>query len=101
VDSEAARIELVRRAAALARLELAPTEEALLAAGVARILEHLRVLEEVDVTGVEPMTGATSIHDVTRPDEPRAIEIELPLLDAAPAERDGFYVVPKTVGSER
>ena len=96
-----ARIELVRRAAALARLELAAAEEAVLAEEFARILEHFRVLEEVDVEGVEPMTGATRVLDVTRPDEPRAIEIAFPLLDSAPAARDGFYGVPKTVGGER
>ncbi len=96
-----ARIELVRRAAALSRLELAAAEEAVLAEEFAHILEHFRVLEDVDVEGVEPMTGATRVLDVTRPDEPRSIEVAFPLVDSAPAQRDGFYGVPKTVGGER
>jgi aspartyl-tRNA(Asn)/glutamyl-tRNA(Gln) amidotransferase subunit C len=101
LDGDASRIALVRRTAALARLSLDATEEAALAAEFGRILEHFRVLEEVDVEGVEPMTSLASMRDVTRPDEPRSIEIDRPLLQAAPASREGFYVVPKTVGGER
>ena len=101
MDAHESRIALVRRTAALARLELDAAEEAALAVEFGRILDHFRVLGEVDVEGVEPMSAATAIRDLTRPDEPRTIPSDRPLLANAPAARDGFYVVPKTVGGER
>ncbi len=94
-------IELVRRTARLARLELEAHEEVALAAEFARIVEHFRVLEEVDVEGVEPMTTPTALRDVLRADVPREIPLDGSLLDAAPDARGGFFAVPKTVGGER
>jgi len=50
--------EEVRRIATLARLRLLPPEEARLAGELSTILEYVRLLEELDVSGVEPMTHA-------------------------------------------
>jgi aspartyl-tRNA(Asn)/glutamyl-tRNA(Gln) amidotransferase subunit C len=90
-------IELVRRAARLAHLELDPRHEGELARDFARTLEHFKALSEVDVEGVEPMTGPTEISNVLRADEARASLPRERLLAAAPDARDGFYGVPKTV----
>jgi aspartyl-tRNA(Asn)/glutamyl-tRNA(Gln) amidotransferase subunit C len=48
----------VRRIAALARLRLSPGEEERLAGELSAILDYVRQLEELDVSGVEPMTHA-------------------------------------------
>jgi aspartyl-tRNA(Asn)/glutamyl-tRNA(Gln) amidotransferase subunit C len=50
--------EEVRRIAALARLRLSPEEETRLAGELSAILDYVRQLEELDVSGVEPMTHA-------------------------------------------
>ena len=50
--------EEVRRIAALARLRLSPGEEERLAGELSAILDYVRQLEELDVSGVEPMTHA-------------------------------------------
>jgi aspartyl-tRNA(Asn)/glutamyl-tRNA(Gln) amidotransferase subunit C len=65
--------EEVRRIATLARLRLLPPEEAKLAAELSSILDYVRLLEELDVSGVEPMTHALASgetpwrEDVVRP----------------------------------
>ncbi len=51
----------VRRIAALARLRLSPEEETRLAGELSAILDYVRQLEELDVTGVEPMTHALAV----------------------------------------
>jgi aspartyl-tRNA(Asn)/glutamyl-tRNA(Gln) amidotransferase subunit C len=50
--------EEVRRIAALARLRLSSGEEERLAGELSAILDYVRQLEELDVSGVEPMTHA-------------------------------------------
>jgi aspartyl-tRNA(Asn)/glutamyl-tRNA(Gln) amidotransferase subunit C len=88
----------VRRVAALARLAISDEEARTFGAQFARILEHFRVLAELDVEGVEPMAGAAGLVDVLRDDEPVASFPAEALLAAAPRRADGFYAVPKTVG---
>jgi aspartyl-tRNA(Asn)/glutamyl-tRNA(Gln) amidotransferase subunit C len=51
-------IEDVRRVASLARLRLTEAEERLFAVQLSAILDYVVQLEELDVTGVEPMTHA-------------------------------------------
>ena len=48
----------VRRIAALARLRLSEEEESRLAGELSAILDYVRQLEELDVSGVLPMTHA-------------------------------------------
>ncbi len=93
-------LDTVRRVAALARLALDEHEVRDAAAKFARTLEHFQVLARLDVSAVEPMTGADPLADVTRADVPRPSPGADRLLACAP-ERDGdFYSVPKTVGGE-
>jgi aspartyl-tRNA(Asn)/glutamyl-tRNA(Gln) amidotransferase subunit C len=93
-------VDLVRKTAKLARLELSDAEAVQFGGQFTRILEAFQALSKLDVEGVEPMTGATDQHDVMRDDRAR------PSLDRAralgnSAKQDGeYYVVPKTVGGE-
>lgn len=90
-------IERVRKAAALARLEITDDEVRTLGPQFARILEHFRALAALDVEGVEPTTGATSLTDVLRPDVPRPSPGTERMLAGAPEGEDGFFRVPKTI----
>jgi aspartyl-tRNA(Asn)/glutamyl-tRNA(Gln) amidotransferase subunit C len=95
-----ASVETVRKIAQLARLDLAPSEEAALAGHFARILEHFQVLEKLDASGVEAMLGASRVSDVLRDDLPRPSLPAEAVLRNAPAHTAEFYSVPKTVGGE-
>lgn len=93
-------IETVRRVAALARLSIDDREAVDLAAQFERILAQFQVLSQLDVEGVEPMTGPSQSSNVLREDRP---EPSLPLesvLANAPQREGEFYGVPKTVGGE-
>jgi aspartyl-tRNA(Asn)/glutamyl-tRNA(Gln) amidotransferase subunit C len=90
----------VRKIADLARLALGSEEETAIAGHFAHILEHFRVLERLDVSGVEAMLGTSRVSDVVREDVPRpSLPVEA-LLANAPAHTTEFYSVPKTVGGD-
>jgi aspartyl-tRNA(Asn)/glutamyl-tRNA(Gln) amidotransferase subunit C len=89
----------VRRIATLARLKLSSDEEERFAAQLSAILDHVRQLEELDVSGVEPMTHALAAGDapVLRPD---AVLPSLPpedALAAAPAREGTSFKVPRII----
>lgn len=92
--------DTVRQVAELARLSLDAAEARALADQFARILEQFRVLERLDVTNVEPTTGAAQLVDVARADVPRPCLTPDAALAGAPARVDDFYSVPKTVGGD-
>ncbi len=97
---ESSELELVRRTAALARIDISEVEARTIAPQFARILEHFKALEEVDVEHAEPMTLASTQCDVTRADEVRESLSREDLLANAPNPEDGFYGVPKTIGGD-
>lgn len=96
-DSSEDTLRTVRQVAALARLEITDEEARTLGAQFAGILEHFRVLAELDVDGVEPWTGDPDLRDVVREDRTGpSFDVER-LLRSAPERKDDFYVVPKTI----
>ena len=81
----------------LARIALSPDQEARLAAQLGDILGYVKKLEELDVTGVEPMAHAVPLANVFRADE---VQPSIPQQDAlanAPKQVNGLFVVPKIV----
>ncbi len=93
-------LDLLRRTAALARLKITEEEALSLARDFDAILEHFRILSTLDVDGVEPTLGASSLEDVKRPDTPtRSLPVDS-LLAAAPCRREDYFGVPKTVGGQ-
>ncbi len=91
-------LELLKKTAELARLELGEEQAASLAGEIESILAHFAILSTVDVEGVEPTRGATPLADVKRPDDPRpSLEVEDSLANA-PDRRGEFFGVPKTLG---
>ncbi len=92
-------LEEVRRIAGLARLRLSAEEERTFAVQLSAILDHVRQLEELDVSGVEPMTHALAAGEapVLRPDavEPGLTPEEA--LAGAPARVDTCFKVPRII----
>lgn len=90
--------EEVRRIAWLARLELAPEEEATFAGQLSAILDYVKQLEELDVSRVQPMTHALAEEAAElRPDE---VTEGLPpekALANAPARQGTCFGVPRVI----
>jgi aspartyl-tRNA(Asn)/glutamyl-tRNA(Gln) amidotransferase subunit C len=75
-------------------------EEKELAGQFASILRQFRVLETLDVSGVEAMVGASGAGEVFREDVPVPSFPVEEMLRNAPEHTPEFYVVPKTIGGE-
>ncbi len=92
-------LDEVRRIAALARLRLSEEEERTFAVQLSRILDHVRQLEELDVSGVEPMTHALAAGEVPalRADEVHASLSPADALANAPAREGTFFKVPRII----
>lgn len=87
----------IKYVARLARLALSPEEEKTLGAQLENILGYIAKLKEVNVDGVEPMSHAVPLVNVTRPDEPGDSLANDDALRNAPARAGGLFVVPKIV----
>jgi aspartyl-tRNA(Asn)/glutamyl-tRNA(Gln) amidotransferase subunit C len=87
----------VRRIAHLARIAVADDEVEHLRGELNAILAFVEQLSEVDVEGVEPMTSVTPMEMKKRPDEVTDGGIPDDIIKNAPADEDGFFVVPKVV----
>ena len=81
----------------LARIALSPEQEARLAAQLEDILGYVKKLEELDVTGVEPMAHALPLANVLRSDEVQPSIPQEAALANAPKQANGLFVVPKIV----
>lgn len=88
----------VEHIAKLARLGINEEEKAKFSKELAAILEFVEKLKEVDVEGMAPMSQATGLENVMRPDEEqkRNEEERQELLENAP-ERQGNYIKVKAV----
>lgn len=92
-------LEEVRRIATLARLELSPEEERLFAGQLSAILDYVKQLEALDVTGVEPMTHALAAGEAPplREDEVRPGLPAERALAAAPVRAGTCFQVPRII----
>ena len=90
----------VARIAALARLELDPSEIELFARQLGDILAHAADLQQVDTTGVAPTANAVTRHAADRPDEVRpCLDREAALANAPDAALGaGVFKVPRVIG---
>lgn len=87
----------VRRIARLARIKIADAEVPGLKAELTGILNWVEQLNEVDTTGVEPMTRVVDMQLKTRRDEVTDGGIADDIVANAPVKEDHFFVVPKVV----
>ncbi len=90
-------IDTARRVAKLARIAVAEPDLPALAGELSGILGFMAQLNEVDVTGVEPMTSVTPMRLKRRSDVVTDGNIQGQILKNAPDAREGFFAVPKVV----
>ncbi len=87
----------VRRIAKLARIGVAEHDIARLQGELNGILRWIEQLSEVNVDGVEPLTGGAQIALRLRADEVTDGRIQAAVLSNAPEREGDFYTVPKVV----
>jgi aspartyl-tRNA(Asn)/glutamyl-tRNA(Gln) amidotransferase subunit C len=89
--------ETARKVAKLARIRVAEDKLPALATELSNILSFMEQLNEVDVTGVEPMTSVTPMRLKRRADGVTDGNQQAKILLNAPDAREGFFAVPKVV----
>jgi aspartyl-tRNA(Asn)/glutamyl-tRNA(Gln) amidotransferase subunit C len=87
----------VRRIAALARIRVEEQDVPRLQAELNGILGWIEQLNEVDVDGIEPLTGAARVALKMREDVVTDGGMPEKVLANAPERAGPFYVVPKVV----
>lgn len=90
-------IETVRRVARLARIAVTPEEAERMTGELNHILGFVEQLNEVDVTGVEPMTSVIPMQLKERQDVVTAGGIPDDIVANAPATAENFFLVPKVI----
>jgi len=88
---------IVRRIARLARIRIAGDEVKALEKELSGILDWVRQLDEVDTSGVEPMTRVIPITLKKRADVVTEGGIADDVVKNAPEREDHFFAVPKVV----
>lgn len=87
----------VEYVAHLARLELQPDEMGKFTAQMNDILLYMEKLNEVDTTGVAPLSSAIAIANAFREDVVRdSLDYDLAMANA-PEVRENCFIVPKVV----
>ena len=92
--------EEVRRVAELATLALTEDEIARMARDFSGVLTHVDKLNELDTTGVEPMTQvlfASEENSTLRQDRERPSLSNADALANAPVSGGGYFKVPKVI----
>jgi aspartyl-tRNA(Asn)/glutamyl-tRNA(Gln) amidotransferase subunit C len=87
----------VRRIASLARIRLDDEQVPQLQAELNGILGWIEQLNEIDVTGIEPLTGAAEMALKMREDVVTDGGIREALLANAPERAGDYFAVPKVV----
>ncbi len=81
----------------LAQLELSDQEKEQAKKDLGTMLDYIDKLNELDVTGVSPMSHVFPVWNVFREDQVTNGDDHDNMLANAPEEKNGQYVVPKTV----
>jgi aspartyl-tRNA(Asn)/glutamyl-tRNA(Gln) amidotransferase subunit C len=87
----------IRRIAKLARIRVDDAEVATLQTELNAILGYVEQLNEVDVSGIEPLSGGTQMAMRLREDAVTDGNIAEQVLANAPDRTDNFFAVPKVV----
>jgi aspartyl-tRNA(Asn)/glutamyl-tRNA(Gln) amidotransferase subunit C len=87
----------VRRIAHLARIAVAEEDVAHLQGELNTILAWVEQLQEVDVTGIEPMTSVTPMAMKKREDVVTDGGMPEDIVRNAPETADNYFLVPKVI----
>ena len=88
----------VAHVAKLARLQLTDDELGTFTDQLAKVLDHARDVEALDVADVPPTSHPYPLQNVLRPDEPSPCLDAGDVLAAAPAVEAGMFSVPPVLG---
>lgn len=88
----------IRKLARLCRLHLSEDEKTRLKIDLSSILGYVEMLQNVDVSGLEPTSQVTGLQNVVRPDK----EVDYKtnpdeLLKNAPAQKDHQFMVKRII----
>ena len=81
----------------LARMHLSDAEKQKISAQLKDILAYVAKLNELDVSRVEPMAHATPLSNILRKDEIQPSIDPAKILQNAPEQARGLFIVPKIV----
>ena len=87
----------VKRVARLARIAVDDADAQRITGELNAILGFVEQLDEVDVSGVEPMTSVTPLRMKQRRDVVTDGEKAADIVANAPATEENFFLVPKVV----
>lgn len=88
--------ETIEYVGILAKLELSEEEKEQAKKDMANMLDYIDTLNELDTSGVEPMSHVFPVNNVFREDVVTNEDDRDEILANAPEEKDGAFVVPKT-----
>jgi len=89
--------EDVQHVAQLARLDFSEEEEARLAEEMSRILDYAEKLDELDTSGVPPMSHVLDVTNVFRDDDVESRIEQEQALEPAPETDGPYFRVPQVV----
>ena len=90
-------IDTVKRVARLARIAVGPEDAARMTGELNAILGFVEQLDEVDISGVEPMTSVIPMAMKKRQDAVTDGDKAEDIVANAPATDENFFLVPKVV----
>jgi aspartyl-tRNA(Asn)/glutamyl-tRNA(Gln) amidotransferase subunit C len=90
-------LQTVKRVARLARIAVSDEEASRMTGELNTILGFVEQLNEVDVSGVEPMTSVTPMEMKKRQDAVTDGNKAADIVANAPATEENFFLVPKVV----
>ena len=89
--------ETIEYVGILAKLELSPEEKEAARKDMAEMLDYIDMLNNLDTSGVEPMSHIFPVNNVFREDVVENGDSREEILANAPDVKDGSFKVPKTV----
>lgn len=88
--------ETIEYVGILSKLELSEEEKEQAKKDMANMLDYIDTLNELDTSGVEPMSHVFPVNNVFREDVVTNEDDREEILANAPEAKDGAFVVPKT-----
>ena len=88
--------ETIEYVGILAKLELSDEEKEQAKKDMANMLDYIDTLNELDTSGVEPMSHVFPLNNVCREDVVTNGDDREEILANAPEAKEGAFVVPKT-----
>ena len=89
--------ETIEYVGILAKLELSEAEKEHAKKDIGSMLDYIDKLNELDVTGVEPMSHVFPVNNVFRDDVITNGDDRVNIIKNAPGEKEGCFKVPRTV----